>query len=121
MRVDPGDWLLRSGVALASALSRYHRHQVVHLERLETLFREGRRVILVGNHALDVVDPLLLLATVYRKTGRVPRFVGHEKGWFRLPLVRDFSKHFEVIPSRRFGDTVTALRRDARIRDAELP
>lgn len=108
--VDPGDRVLRGGLALAGVLGRYHRHQVLHLERLERLFEQGRRVVLVGNHALDPVDPTLLLATVYRRTGRIPNFIGHE-AWFRVPLLRDLMRRFHVIPSRRPDETVEAVRR----------
>ena len=100
MSVDPADWLLQGGLGLAQLLARYHRHRVHFVERLAELFERGRRVILVGNHALDVIDPMLLLAAVHRRTGRIPRFIGHENGWFRLPVIRDFSRHFQVIPSR---------------------
>ena len=112
MSVDPAGLALRGGLRLADLLGRYHRDRVRHLERLAGLFERGRRVVLVGNHALDIIDPMLLLATVYRRTGRLPRFIGHENGWFKLPMVRDFSQHFQVIPSRRFEETVEAVRRD---------
>lgn len=112
MSLDPADLVLQGGLRLADLLGRYHRHRVRHLERLAGLFERGRRVILVGNHALDIIDPMLLLATVYRRTGRLPRFIGHENGWFKLPVIRDFSRHFQVIPSRRFEETVEAVRRD---------
>jgi hypothetical protein len=111
MSLDPADLALRGGLRLADVLQRYHRHRVRHLERLAGLFERGRRVVLVGNHALDIIDPVLLLATVYRRTGRLPRFIGHEKGWFKLPVIRDFAHHFQVIPSRRFEETVEAVRR----------
>jgi 1-acyl-sn-glycerol-3-phosphate acyltransferase len=107
--VDAGDWLLRGGLSLAGALGRYHRHRVLHLERLERLFENGRRVILIGNHSLDVVDPTLLLAEVYARTGRLPHFIGHE-AWFRVPVLREFARHFHVIPARRPEETVEALR-----------
>jgi hypothetical protein len=110
--IDPQAWPTRAFLAFADGLGRYHRHRVVHLERLGRLFRSGRRVVLVGNHALDIVDPLLLLATVFRKLGRVPRFIGHENGWFRIPVLRDISARFQVIPSRRPEEAVAALRRD---------
>jgi 1-acyl-sn-glycerol-3-phosphate acyltransferase len=110
--IDPLGWPTRPFLAFASWLARYHRHRVVHLERLSRLFAEGRRVLLVGNHALDIVDPLLLLATVYRRLGRVPHFVGHENGWFRVPFLRDVAARYQVIPSRRPEETVAALRRD---------
>jgi len=55
---------------------------------------------------------LLLLATVFRKLHRAPRFIGHENGWFRVPVLRDISARFNVIPSRRPELAVAALRRD---------
>ena len=110
--VDPQAWPFRAFLALADVLGRYHRHRIVNLERLGRLLRSGRRVVLVGNHALDIVDPLLLLATVFRRFGRVPRFIGHENGWFRVPVLRDISARFGVIPSRQPEEAVAALRRD---------
>jgi hypothetical protein len=112
VRIDPREWPTWSFLGFASLLARYHRHRVLHLERLARSFAAGRRVLLVGNHALDVVDPLLLLATVYRRLGRVPHFVGHENGWFRLPLLREIAARYQVIPSRRPEETIAALRRD---------
>src|SRR5215831_11112251 len=44
-------------LGLAGLLARYHRHRVLHIGRLLRLLRAGRRVVVVGNHALDVVDP----------------------------------------------------------------
>ena len=55
----------------------HYPNQVVHLERLRRLLRSDRPVLLVGNHALDIVDPLLLLTTILRKLHRVPRFIGY--------------------------------------------
>jgi hypothetical protein len=110
--IDPEAWPTRAFLSLADVLGRYHRHRVVNLERLGQLFRSGRRVLLVGNHALDIVDPLLLLATVFRKLHRAPRFIGHENGWFRVPVLRDISARFNIIPSRRPELAVAALRRD---------
>ncbi len=99
-------------LAAADALARYHRHHVLHVERLARLFDGGRRVVVVGTHTLDIVDPLLFCATVYRQLGRVLRFIGHEKGWFRIPLLRDVSARFQVIASRKPEETLAALRRD---------
>jgi 1-acyl-sn-glycerol-3-phosphate acyltransferase len=110
--IDPEAWPTRAFLSLADVLGRYHRHRVVNLERLGRLFRSGRRVLLVGNHALDIVDPLLLLATVFRKLHRAPCFIGHENGWFRVPVLRDISARFNVIPSRQPEQAVAALRRD---------
>jgi len=110
--IDRDAWLTRAFIGLADVLGRYHRHQVVNLGRLRRLFSSGRRVLVVGNHALDIVDPLLLLATVVDKLDRVPRFVGHANGWFRLPLLRTVSARFKIIPSRQPEAAVAALRSD---------
>src|SRR5262245_43247429 len=110
--IDRDAWPTRAFVALAHALRLYHRHRVVNLGRLRRLFRSGRRVLLVGNHALDIVDPLLLLATILQKLHRVPRFVGHENGWFRVPVLRAVSALYKIIPSRRPEEAVAALRSD---------
>ena len=110
--IDHDAWITRAFLHLADGLGRYHRHRVVNLERLRQLLRSGRRVLLVGNHALDIVDPLLLLATVANTLHRVPRFVGHENGWFRVPLLRSISARFKIIPSRQPDAAVAALRSD---------
>src|SRR6185369_10081441 len=110
--IDRDAWITRAFLRLADVLGRYHRHRVVNLERLRRLFHSGRRVLLVGNHALDIVDPLLLLATVVNTLHRVPRFVGHENGWFRVPLLRTISARFNIIPSRQPEAAVAALRSD---------
>jgi 1-acyl-sn-glycerol-3-phosphate acyltransferase len=106
------DWTVRALLMLAGGLATYHRHRVLHLGRLQQVLGRGRRVILVGNHALDIVDPLLLVATIMQRLGVVPRFIAHEKGWFEIPLLREFATRFHVIPSRRPEDAAEALRHD---------
>ncbi len=110
--VDRADPATRAFLSAARGLERYHRHRVFHLDRIAQLMEEGRRVVLVGNHALDIVDPLLFCAKLFERTGRAPHFIGHENGWFRVPVLRDISSHFGIIPSRRLDETVEAVRRD---------
>jgi 1-acyl-sn-glycerol-3-phosphate acyltransferase len=110
--IDLEAWPTRAFFFLADVLGRYHRHQVVHLERLRGLLGAERPVLLVGNHALDIVDPLLLLATIFRTLHRVPRFIGHQNGWFRVPVLREISARFQIIPSHRPEEAEAALRRD---------
>src|SRR5262245_52002594 len=59
-------WPARAFLVVAVVLSRDHRHQVVSLERHRRLVRCDDAVLRVGNHALDIGDPLLLLATIFR-------------------------------------------------------
>jgi hypothetical protein len=110
--IDLEAWPTRLFFGLADALGRYHRHQVVNLVRLRRLLRSDRPVLLVGNHALDIVDPLLLLATIFRKLHRVPRFIGHQNGWFNVPVLREISARFQIIPSDHPEEAEAALRRD---------
>ena len=110
--VDRNHWMTRSFVAFARLLRRYHAHQAVHLGRLDAVFRRGRRVVLVGNHALDIADPLMLLAALLDRYGRVPRFIGHENGWFHLRVMRAISARYGIIPSRQPEQAAAALARD---------
>jgi hypothetical protein len=110
--IDLEAWPTRAFLALADVLGRYHRHQIVHLERLRRLLRSDRPVLLVGNHAIDIVDPLLLLATIFRTLHRVPRFIGHQNGWFNVPVLREISARFQIVPSHRPEEAEAALRRD---------
>lgn len=112
VRIDRDALTTRAFLAFADALELYHRHRVLHLERLAGLFEEGRRVIVVGNHALDIDDPLLFLAAVFRRLHRVPNFIGQENGWFKVPVLREIARRYEVIPSRRPEETLAALRRN---------
>jgi 1-acyl-sn-glycerol-3-phosphate acyltransferase len=109
---DPRDPAVRAFVMAAGALRRYHRHRVIGLERAVSLIGERRRVVFVANHALDIVDPLMFCATLFEHTGRAPHFIGHENGWFKLPVLRDVSRHFGIIPSRQPERTAEAVRRD---------
>ncbi len=97
--LDPRDPLTRGMLAIGEVLTRYHRHSVVGLERLGRLFEQRRRVILVGNHVLDVVDPYLFVQAVYARYGVVPVAMGH-RTWFSMPVLRDVTTRYGVIPSR---------------------
>jgi 1-acyl-sn-glycerol-3-phosphate acyltransferase len=110
--VDRSDPIFRALGLAADLLGRYHRYEALHADRLVRLLGAGRRVIVVGNHALSIVDPMLLLWTVFRRSGRVARFVGHESGWFKVPLLRDIAARFELVPSRDPARAGEALERD---------
>jgi len=103
---------VRPFLAAASVLARYHRHTIRHLDRLGRLLDEGRRVIVVSNHALDLIDPLLFVAALCEQYHRIPHFIGHENFIFRMPLVREVAERWHVLPARRPADTSQALRRD---------
>jgi hypothetical protein len=107
---DRNDTLVRLFLGYARALARYHQHRVLHLERIGSLLRQGRRVVLVGNHALDVLDPLLFTAALIDRYGRLPHFVGHENLIFRLPGLGELARRYKMIPSRRMRETAAALR-----------
>jgi hypothetical protein len=99
-------------LAAAAALARYHRYELLWADRLVRRLDAGRSVIVVGNHALNIVEPLLFIATLYRVCGRVPRFVGHEAGWFKVPVLRRIAAKWELVPSRDAAAAGAALERD---------
>lgn len=108
--LDQNDPLVRVFLAYAHLLARYHRHRVLHLERLGSLLQQGRRVVLVGNHVLDVLDPLLFTAALIGRYGRMPHFIGHENLIFRLPGLGGLARRYQMIPSRHMRDAAAALR-----------
>jgi Acyltransferase len=110
IQLNPNDAPVRVLLAYAHLLARYHRHRVLHLERLEPLLRQGRRVILVGNHVLDVLDPLLFTAALIDRYGRLPHFIGHENLVFRLPGLGDLARRYRMIPARHLRAAGAALR-----------
>jgi hypothetical protein len=109
--LDRDDFLSRGMLAVGNALARYHRHRIFHLERLGELLERGRRVILVGNHVLDVIDPMLFVMGILERYGVVPRAMGHG-AWFSTPVLRDISRRYGVVPSRDPGTAAQALRED---------
>lgn len=108
--LDRDDPVVRLFLAYTRVLARYHRHRVLHLERLGSLLRKGRRVVLVGNHALDVLDPLLFTAALIDRYGRLPHFIGHENLIFRFPGLGELARRYGMIPSRRMRETAAVLR-----------
>jgi len=112
IKLDPDDWMVRPFLKFAGAMRSYHDHEVLHLERLRKLIRERRRVVLVGNHALDMLDPLLFVSVLLEKCGCVPCFVGHENLVFGLPGLREVALRHGMIPSRHMAETAAALQRD---------
>lgn len=81
-------------------LRRYHRHTVHGLEHLTAAFAARRPVVLVGNHCLDLADPLMLTVAIYRATGRVLRFIAHGNLVFQTPVLRSLAPIWGLIPNR---------------------
>ena len=99
--VRPNAWanLVMQGVG--DVLRRYHRHTLLGVSHLTDAFAAGRPVVLVGNHCLDLVDPLMLTVAIYRETGRVLRFIAHGNLVFGTPILRSLAPTWGLIPNRR--------------------
>jgi hypothetical protein len=108
--LDPGGWAARPFLAYAHLLARYHRHRVLHIERIASLLRRDRRIVLIGNHVLDITDALLFTATLLERYRRIPRFVGHENLIFGLPGLRSLATRYGMVPSRHMKEAAGALR-----------
>ena len=110
--VDPHSPINRATLAVAELLRGYHRHSVRGLSHLRKALRSGRPVLVVGNHCMDIVDPMLLAAAVFRGIGRVLRFVAHERVFFDLPILRTLSRSWGFVPNGRLHQAEAALRAD---------
>jgi 1-acyl-sn-glycerol-3-phosphate acyltransferase len=69
-------------------------------------------VVLVGNHCLDIVDPLMLTVAVYRATGRILRFIAHGNIFFKVPVLRTLAPIWGLIPNQHAELADAALRQD---------
>jgi 1-acyl-sn-glycerol-3-phosphate acyltransferase len=112
VHADPSSLSVAPFLPFATLLRRYHRYRVLHLERLGRLITSGRRVIVVSNHALDMIDPILFIAAVLQRYERIPRFIGHENLVFRIPGLRSVARNWRVIPSRQPEETARAIEQD---------
>jgi 1-acyl-sn-glycerol-3-phosphate acyltransferase len=108
---DERHWVNRIMLAAGDALRRYHRHRVEGLAHLEAALARGP-VVLVGNHVLDVVDPLMLNVAVYRELGRVLRFIGHGNLFFTVPGLRTLAPIWGIIPNRHAALADTVMREE---------
>lgn len=109
---DDRHWANRAMIGIGDALRIYHRHRVEGLEHLRTALATGRPVVLVGNHCLDLVDPLMLNVAVYRDLGRVLRYIGHGNLFFTLPILRTLAPIWGLIPNRHVELADTVLREE---------
>lgn len=97
-------------LTLANVYRRYHRHRVDGLARLERAAQTGKPVLLVSNHVLEILDPMMFAAAVDERLGRQVHFIGHETLFFTLPGVRDLARAIGGIPSRHFDLAERVLR-----------
>jgi hypothetical protein len=111
-RVDPQHWTNQMMLRVGDGLRAYHRHRVRGMEHLVAALASGRPVILVGNHCLDIADPLMLTVAVYRTLGRVLRFIGHGNLFFTLPILRSLATAWGIIPNRHMEMAARALTED---------
>jgi 1-acyl-sn-glycerol-3-phosphate acyltransferase len=109
-RVEPSAWANRVMQAAGGTLRAYHRHRVEGLAHLTGALDAREPVLLVGNHCLDLVDPLMLTVALYEATGRVLRFIVHGNIFFKTPGLRTLAPIWGLIPNRRPELADAALR-----------
>ena len=102
-------WANRIMRSAGTALRQYHRHTVQGVDHLRDALARGP-VILVGNHCLDLVDPLMLTVAVHEATGRVLRFIAHGNLFFTIPGLRTLAPIWGLIPNRHPELADAALR-----------
>jgi 1-acyl-sn-glycerol-3-phosphate acyltransferase len=110
--VDPHSAINRATLTIAHLLRGYHRHRIRGLTHLRNALRSRRPVLIVGNHCMDIIDPLLLASAVYRATRRVLRFVAHERVFFDVPVLRTLARSWGFVPNGRLHAAEAALRTD---------
>jgi hypothetical protein len=107
-----GSGSVRATLRFGRLLRIYHRHELLGIDNLCRALDAERPVLLIGNHCMDLVDPLMLRAAIYHETRRLVRFIGHELMFFRLPGFRSFAAGAGVIPSQNLDLALRVLRED---------
>lgn len=79
---------------LCKPLALYHRHSLVHAERLPL----SGPVLLVCTHSFASYDLVLLVVSLLQQTGRLARALGHKQLWFFHPLMSSLSQRIGVVP-----------------------
>jgi hypothetical protein len=111
-REAEGSRAIRTSLRWGRLLRVYHRHELLGIDNLRKALRAERPVLLIGNHSMDFVDPMMLRAAIYRDTRRLVRFIGHELIFFRLPGIRSLAADAGVIPSQHLDLALRVLRED---------
>jgi hypothetical protein len=109
--IDLTSWSSRFLARAGGTLRRYHRHQVRGMSHLVSALRSDRPVVMVGNHVMDVADPLMLIMAIHEQTGRIIPGIGHQIIFFELPIVRTMARSWPIIPSRQMELAEETLRR----------
>lgn len=86
--------LIHKAIAFFSPLHRYHNYRV---EGLENVPPKGP-VLMVMHHSFATYDTLLLGATVFKETGRLPRGLGDDR-IFQTPWLADKARRVGIVPA----------------------
>ena len=97
--------LVNSILPLVAGMRKYHRHEVVGLERIP---KKGSAIIVV-NHSLATYDIVLLLSTIYTELHRLPRPL-IDRTFFKFPGLGELCNLFGAVQ----GSQESALRLLAR-------
>jgi 1-acyl-sn-glycerol-3-phosphate acyltransferase len=111
-RFDDRRWANRAMLHIGDVLRAYHRHRIRGAEHFEAALASRRPVVLVGNHCLDLVDPLMLTVALYRECSHALRFIGHGNIFFTIPILRSLAPVWGIIPNRHMDLADTVLREE---------
>ena len=81
---------------LTRGLRAYHRHEVVGMSE----FPRAGGALVVANHSLATYDIMLLMAAIYRETGRIPRPL-IDRAFFKFPLLGDIMEYMGSMEGSR--------------------
>jgi 1-acyl-sn-glycerol-3-phosphate acyltransferase len=83
-------------------LKQYFRYEIRGVENLDILVNSNTPYLLVANHSVNFIDPLLLIHSLYDRFKIAPSPVGYSSFLLENPIMRGFADRYGIISHRDF-------------------
>lgn len=78
-------------------LKQYFRYQILGLEKLNSLFSSNQSFLLIGNHSINFIDPILLIHACHDSFQKVPYPIEYSKFFSDYPILNSFTELYNII------------------------
>lgn len=91
-------------------LKHYFRYNIIGLEKLKPFYLEKKPFLLVGNHSINFIDPLLLIHSCYDSYHIAPHPIGYTKFFSENPILNSFSELYNIINYRDYKKASSTIK-----------
>jgi 1-acyl-sn-glycerol-3-phosphate acyltransferase len=91
-------------------LKQYFRYEIRGQEKLDSLSASKSPYLLLGNHSVNFIDPLLLIHSLYDRFKVAPSPIGYSSFLLENPIMRGFADKYDIISHKDFRKISTTLK-----------